>query len=208
MMVRVLRSVVCLFTVRSPSFQVQRIAFGVLRFACWPLTPTLPLLNPHTVNPQTPSHPLGLLDLNQCTKLVRFTQQANLLGLPAIVLPVGTGATTDRTPGDARGPAPNPKLPVALQLIGQPWHDASLLRTACILEEALRSVNAPVLLPALAVNPLVKPVKAGSPKAVKPASPKKASVGCAKQGGGAGKGGPQGKGSPVKGNGKQRRGGK
>ncbi|GMH26138.1 hypothetical protein Nepgr_027981 [Nepenthes gracilis] len=52
--------------------------------------------------------------------LMRFVIAANLLGLPAISLPVGY---------DKQG------LPIGLQLIGRPWGEASILRAASAIEE-------------------------------------------------------------------------
>ncbi|KAK9286383.1 hypothetical protein L1049_014778 [Liquidambar formosana] len=52
--------------------------------------------------------------------LMRFIVAANLLGLPAISVPVGY---------DKQG------LPIGLQLIGRPWGEASILRLASAIEE-------------------------------------------------------------------------
>uniref|UniRef100_A0A0A9CPJ2 Amidase domain-containing protein n=1 Tax=Arundo donax TaxID=35708 RepID=A0A0A9CPJ2_ARUDO len=52
--------------------------------------------------------------------LMRFIIAGNLLGLPAITVPVGH---------DQQG------LPIGLQLIGRPWGEASLLRVASAVEE-------------------------------------------------------------------------
>eukprot|EP00268_Persea_americana_P034705 TRINITY_DN3432_c0_g1_i2.p1 TRINITY_DN3432_c0_g1~~TRINITY_DN3432_c0_g1_i2.p1 ORF type:complete len:609 (-),score=117.60 TRINITY_DN3432_c0_g1_i2:444-2270(-) len=52
--------------------------------------------------------------------LMRFIQAGNLLGLPAITVPVGH---------DKQG------LPIGLQLIGRPWGEATILRVASAVEE-------------------------------------------------------------------------
>ncbi|KAK1291175.1 Fatty acid amide hydrolase [Acorus calamus] len=52
--------------------------------------------------------------------LMRFIIAANLLGLPAISVPVGH---------DSQG------LPIGLQLIGRPWGEANILRLASAVEE-------------------------------------------------------------------------
>ncbi|XP_052878655.1 fatty acid amide hydrolase-like [Gossypium arboreum] len=52
--------------------------------------------------------------------LMRFILAANLLGLPAITVPVGY---------DKQG------LPIGLQLIGRPWGEATILRLASAIEE-------------------------------------------------------------------------
>jgi aspartyl-tRNA(Asn)/glutamyl-tRNA(Gln) amidotransferase subunit A len=57
-----------------------------------------------------------------------FTVTVNLAGLPGISVPTGL---------DASG------LPLALQLIGRPWAEADLLRTAHVLESAAGFVSKP-----------------------------------------------------------------
>uniref|UniRef100_A0A7N2MXI0 Amidase domain-containing protein n=2 Tax=Quercus lobata TaxID=97700 RepID=A0A7N2MXI0_QUELO len=63
---------------------------------------------------------LGETDMQVTGDLMRFIIAANLLGLPAISVPVGY---------DKQG------LPIGLQLIGRPWGEASLLRVAFAIEE-------------------------------------------------------------------------
>lgn len=82
------------------------------------------------------------MNLTQVGKLVRFTQQANLLGLPAIVLPLA--------PADGAGGG----MPASVQLIGQQWHDAALLRAAAALEAALAAEGLAPPLPGVLANPL------------------------------------------------------
>lgn len=62
----------------------------------------------------------GETDIKVTGYLMRFIIAANLLGLPAISVPVGY---------DKQG------LPIGLQLIGRPWGEASLLRVASVIEE-------------------------------------------------------------------------
>nr|DAD22214.1 TPA_asm: hypothetical protein HUJ06_023677 [Nelumbo nucifera] len=62
----------------------------------------------------------GETNLHVSGYLMRFVIAANLLGLPAISVPVGH---------DKQG------LPVGLQLIGRPWGEASILRLASAVEE-------------------------------------------------------------------------
>nr|XP_048337342.1 fatty acid amide hydrolase isoform X2 [Ziziphus jujuba var. spinosa] len=72
--------------------------------------------------PKIPSSALkdGETDLHVTGYLMRFVLAANLLGLPAITVPVGY---------DKQG------LPIGLQLIGRPWAEASILRLASAIEE-------------------------------------------------------------------------
>ncbi|XWS68189.1 hypothetical protein CRYUN_Cryun04dG0069800 [Craigia yunnanensis] len=63
---------------------------------------------------------VGETDMQVTGYLMRFIIAGNLLGLPAITVPVGY---------DKQG------LPIGLQLIGRPWGEASILRLASALEE-------------------------------------------------------------------------
>lgn len=72
---------------------------------------------------------IGESDYVVSAKLMHFVLAANLLGLPAITVPVGH---------DKQG------LPIGLQLIGRPWGEASLLRVASAVEElCLKRRNRP-----------------------------------------------------------------
>ncbi len=53
---------------------------------------------------------------------------ANLAGLPAAAVPIGTGATG---------------LPVAAQVMGARWSDAAVLRAAAALDASLSAGGAP-----------------------------------------------------------------
>ena len=68
-----------------------------------------------------------------------FLAQANLLGLPAISVPVGH---------DASG------LPIGLQFIGRPWTEATLLRLGAAVEASRREEVHRHRAPELWVNPL------------------------------------------------------
>lgn len=63
---------------------------------------------------------IGETDLQTSGYLMRFVIAPNLIGLPAISVPVGY---------DKDG------LPIGLQLIGRPWAEATLLRLASAVEE-------------------------------------------------------------------------
>ncbi|KDP35945.1 hypothetical protein JCGZ_09917 [Jatropha curcas] len=62
----------------------------------------------------------GETDMQVTGYLMRFVVAANLLGLPAISVPVGY---------DKQG------LPIGLQIIGRPWAEATILRLASAVEE-------------------------------------------------------------------------
>ncbi|XVF01457.1 hypothetical protein REPUB_Repub04eG0091000 [Reevesia pubescens] len=62
----------------------------------------------------------GETDIKVTGYLMRFIIAGNLLGLPAVTIPVGY---------DKQG------LPIGLQLIGRPWGEASILRLASAVEE-------------------------------------------------------------------------
>ncbi|KAI8532505.1 hypothetical protein RHMOL_Rhmol11G0219600 [Rhododendron molle] len=63
---------------------------------------------------------VGETDLQVTGNLMRFIIAPNLLGLPAISVPVGYD---------------NQGLPIGIQLIGRPWAEASLLRLAAAVED-------------------------------------------------------------------------
>ena len=65
--------------------------------------------------------------------------QANLVGLPAISVPVGH---------DPSG------LPIGLQFIGRPWAEATLLRMASVMESAALGRVRQQGAPAIWINPL------------------------------------------------------
>ena len=65
--------------------------------------------------------------------------QANLVGLPAISVPVGH---------DPSG------LPIGLQFIGRPWAEATLLRMASVMESAASGRVRQQGAPAIWMNPL------------------------------------------------------
>ncbi|TYI99934.1 hypothetical protein E1A91_A13G052500v1 [Gossypium mustelinum] len=72
--------------------------------------------------PKIPSSALkdGETDMQVTAYLMRFIIAGNLLGLPAITVPVGY---------DKQG------LPIGLQLIGHPWGEATILHLASAVEE-------------------------------------------------------------------------
>lgn len=81
------------------------------------VTPTTGMTAP-VVPPS--SMKFGESNLQVSGYLMRFILAGNLLGLPAITVPVGH---------DKQG------LPIGLQLIGRPWGEATILRAASALEE-------------------------------------------------------------------------
>ncbi|XP_068640675.1 fatty acid amide hydrolase isoform X1 [Aristolochia californica] len=74
---------------------------------------TAPVIPPSALN-------IGESNLEVSGYLMRFILAGNLLGLPAINVPVGY---------DKNG------LPIGLQLIGRPWGEATILRLASAVEE-------------------------------------------------------------------------
>ncbi|RZC87174.1 hypothetical protein C5167_042104 [Papaver somniferum] len=81
------------------------------------VTPTTGMTSP--IIPEG-SLKLGETNLEVSGYLMRFVIAGNLLGLPAISVPVGH---------DKQG------LPIGIQLIGRPWAEASILRLASAVEE-------------------------------------------------------------------------
>lgn len=73
---------------------------------------------------------IGETDLQTSGYLMRFVIAPNLIGLPAVSVPVGY---------DKDG------LPIGLQLIGRPWAEATLLRLASAIEELAPSQKRPAV---------------------------------------------------------------
>ncbi|WP_336056331.1 Asp-tRNA(Asn)/Glu-tRNA(Gln) amidotransferase subunit GatA [Nitratireductor sp. CH_MIT9313-5] len=79
------------------------------------------------LTPATPSAPFGIADKEMASDPVKmylndiFTVTVNMAGLPGISVPAGL---------DARG------LPLGLQLIGKPFEEETLFRTAHVIEQA------------------------------------------------------------------------
>ncbi|KAJ4843118.1 hypothetical protein Tsubulata_002902 [Turnera subulata] len=81
------------------------------------VTPTTGMTAP-IIPPNALKH--GETDMQVTAYLMRFVTTANLLGFPAISVPVGY---------DKQG------LPIGLQIIGRPWGEATILRLASAVEE-------------------------------------------------------------------------
>lgn len=71
--------------------------------------------------------PHGESNLPLLSRLQRYSHAANLLGYPALTVPVGT----DDTCG----------LPVGLQLMGAHWQEAALLRLGAVMEGAVHAIR-------------------------------------------------------------------
>ncbi|MFN4057089.1 MAG: Asp-tRNA(Asn)/Glu-tRNA(Gln) amidotransferase subunit GatA [Roseinatronobacter sp.] len=85
------------------------------------------------LTPATPSAAFGLGEMADADPVKMylndvFTVTVNLAGLPGIAVPAGL---------DAQG------LPLGLQLIGRPWEEGELLKTAHVLEQAAGFVAKP-----------------------------------------------------------------
>lgn len=77
-------------------------------------------------------------DLATTTLLMWYMQAANLLGLPAISVPIGAVPCTHATAAASGGGAGAAlRLPAALQLMAPCWHEGSLLHAAAVLEAAV-----------------------------------------------------------------------
>ncbi|GLC33742.1 hypothetical protein PLESTB_000111000 [Pleodorina starrii] len=125
-------------------------------------TPTTPIPAPR-IHPQALQG--GESNLRQVSRVMRFVVAANMLGLPAISLPVGwvppeedKGQKEEEDGGNGAGagagaaggapaagagdgtcpPGSGVLLPVGLQLLGRPLQEATLLRVGAVLEAALQ----------------------------------------------------------------------
>ncbi|KAL4858988.1 Fatty acid amide hydrolase [Chlorella vulgaris] len=124
------------------------------------ITPTLPCTAPPIKPAALSCGETGKLagsDLGTTTSLMWYMQAANMLGLPAISVPVGAVPSThSHTPAAAGGDGPTPPLllPVALQLMAPCWHEASLLRVGAVLEAAAAEAGKALPLPPVWFNVL------------------------------------------------------
>ncbi len=83
------------------------------------VTPTMPQTAPLV---RDDSLECGEVDAEGVSRMLRFTVLANLLGTPALSVPVGFSGG----------------LPVGLQLQGRPWDEARLFGIAAVVEDACR----------------------------------------------------------------------
>ncbi|PNW86966.1 hypothetical protein CHLRE_02g103350v5 [Chlamydomonas reinhardtii] len=115
-------------------------------------TPTTPIPSPRI-------HPAALTggesNLQQVSRVMRFIVAPNMIGLPALSLPVGlVPAEEDRTA--AAGPSSGAvMLPAGLQLMGRPQEEATLLRVGAVLEAELAKAGVTAgAAPPVHINPL------------------------------------------------------
>ena len=94
------------------------------------LTPTVAMVAPPIPEEALPE---GVSDLSLVIRLMRHTFPANLVGLPAITVPIGY----------------HNGLPIGLQAIGRPWEEHVLLRWAFVLERHITRQEPQVFLPTL-----------------------------------------------------------
>lgn len=85
------------------------------------VSPTVPQMAPKIPKSAMSN---GLSDLGTTTKLMRYMQSANFLGLPAITLPVGMDP-----------------LPIGLQIMANHWNESLLFWVSAILERKLRETG-------------------------------------------------------------------
>ncbi|XP_071726248.1 fatty acid amide hydrolase-like [Rutidosis leptorrhynchoides] len=90
------------------------------------ITPTTGMTAP-VIRPQALK--TGETNMKVTGNLMRFVLAENLLGLPAISVPVGYD---------------NQGLPIGLQIIGRPWGEATILRLAAAFEELRDETKKPV----------------------------------------------------------------
>jgi len=95
------------------------------------ISPTTPTAAPQ-IRPVSLSG--GASDVSTTVKSMRFAQLANMLGLPAITVPVGsvTGGSSSKTRYNKS--SNDNLLPIGLQIMAPAWHEASLFHIAEILE--------------------------------------------------------------------------
>lgn len=124
--------------------------FALLLFGVAQRLPQPPLTGPSR---QTCSQaPSPLADLATTTSLMHYMLAANMLGIPAVSVPVGAvpsthprpaagkkaaAAAADAAAGGGNGGSSELLLPVGLQVMGPAWHEASLLHVAAVLEAAV-----------------------------------------------------------------------
>ncbi|KAI7839845.1 hypothetical protein COHA_006430 [Chlorella ohadii] len=130
------------------------------------ITPTLPCTAP-------PIKPAALVagesDLATTTSLMHYMLAANMLGIPAVSVPVGAVPSTHPRPpagkkaaaaagtasaaaapgntGSGGSSSSEPLLPVGLQVMSPAWHEASLLHVAAVLEAAVAAAGCGPQLP-------------------------------------------------------------
>lgn len=104
------------------------------------------------VVPRTNLRYPGESDLGLTSRVMRYVVAPNMLGFPAVSVPVGAAPVAGSGAAPADGPKPG--LPVGLQLIGRPWEEATLLRASAVLEQLVVAQRLGPGLPTVHVNPL------------------------------------------------------
>ncbi|XP_078436975.1 fatty acid amide hydrolase-like [Wolffia australiana] len=129
------RASVCLFkSFSSANYVAAQRLRRRLMFFYMQVFKQVDLIVTPTAGMTAPIIPPGALECGESNfevsgYLMRFVLAPNLLGFPAISVPVGH---------DKQG------LPIGLQLIGRPWEEATLLRAAAAIEElCLGRMNKP-----------------------------------------------------------------
>jgi Asp-tRNA(Asn)/Glu-tRNA(Gln) amidotransferase A subunit family amidase len=104
------------------------------------LSPTVPTVAPKIIPSSLKG---GVSDISTTTSLMRFSQIANMIGLPALTVPV------DLVPSRNKAAAPEDTLqvgkmlPASVQLMGRPWEEDLLFHVGSVLEDSLGRLQKP-----------------------------------------------------------------
>lgn len=85
----------------------------------------------------------GISDISTTTSLMRFSQIANMIGLPALTVPVDLVPSQDRAAAPEDSLEVRKMLPASVQLMGRPWEEDLLFLIGSVLEDSLGRLEKP-----------------------------------------------------------------
>lgn len=106
------------------------------------ISPTVPTTAPKIIPSSLKG---GISDISTTTRLMRFSQIANMIGLPALTVPVGLVPSRDEASPSSASEDKPPLLPASVQLMGRPWEEDLLFQIGSVLEDTFGRLERPLV---------------------------------------------------------------